>query len=98
MAAWRGQTDLVSALLAGGADLEAHDPEGHTALTRAAWKGHVEIVRKLLAAGAKPDTRGPDGRTRARLRGRGGPRAGGVASCWLRARIRGWLAPTARRR
>ena len=98
MAAWRGQTDLVSALLAGGADLEARDPEGHTALTRAAWKGHVEIVRKLLAAGAKPDARGPGRPHRARLRGRGGPCAGGVGAARGRARIRGWRAPTARRR
>jgi ankyrin repeat protein len=69
VAAWRGQTDLVSAL-AGGAESRRAIRRAAHALTRAAWKGHVEIVRKLLRR-AKPDTRGRRSH-RVCFRGRGG--------------------------
>ena len=63
IAAWRGETERVRALLAHGAELEARDGEGHTPLTRAAWRGHVEIAVLLLEAGADREARDGEGRT-----------------------------------
>jgi ankyrin repeat protein len=47
------QTDLVSILLAHGADLEAVTGDGHTALTLAAATDQPHMVTTLLAAGAR---------------------------------------------
>ena len=44
----------VEELLRAGADKEARDKEGRTAVMVAAWKGHVICVRTLLEAGADP--------------------------------------------
>ena len=52
-AAGRGHIDTVKALLEAGADLNAKDKEGKTALMYAKEKNHTEIVHLLKKAGAK---------------------------------------------
>jgi ankyrin repeat protein len=52
-----GNTEVISALLRAGANIEAQDADGDTPLSWAAEKGNVEAVRFLLQAGAKPDSR-----------------------------------------
>jgi ankyrin repeat protein len=44
----------VSALVNAGAEVDATDANGTTALMRAAFNGKVEVVQALLAAGASP--------------------------------------------
>jgi ankyrin repeat protein len=51
-AAFRGRTEAVNKLLAKGADPNARDDIGQTALMGAARNGHVKTVLVLLAAGA----------------------------------------------
>lgn len=53
LAAWRGETELVRHLLAGGVDVNAVSTDGYTALSLASWKGHDEAVEILLDAKAK---------------------------------------------
>lgn len=62
-AASTGQAEVVSALLARGADPDARDARGRTALMLAAGAGHYETVRRLLAGGATKDLRDVDGKT-----------------------------------
>jgi ankyrin repeat protein len=52
-AAFSGNPDTVHALLAAGADVNAKDRDGWTALMFAAVKGHTDIVRVLRQAGAR---------------------------------------------
>ena len=54
-AAYRGDLARLRALLAGGADVDAVDKDGDTALICAAFKGHLGCVRELLRAGAQVD-------------------------------------------
>ncbi|MCG8435288.1 MAG: ankyrin repeat domain-containing protein, partial [Gammaproteobacteria bacterium] len=58
LAAWRGDYDMVKALLAKGADVDAEDAIGFTALMHAARGGHVEIVERLLRARADVNRQG----------------------------------------
>ena len=58
-----GQTALVKALLAIGADLQARDENGRTALMLAAAEGHDETVMLLLLQGADLDAKDGGGRT-----------------------------------
>ncbi len=44
-------------LIAGGAQLDAKDEFGRTALHWATIKGHTEVVRVLLQAGAQPNAK-----------------------------------------
>lgn len=53
VAADEGHTDIVHALLANGADVNAKAYDGNTALMLAKQNGHKEIVRILKEAGAK---------------------------------------------
>jgi len=55
MAAILGHTETVNALLDAGANIEAKDIGGYTALLVATIKGQ-KTVNALLAAGANPDT------------------------------------------
>jgi len=57
MAASRGKAEVVKALLAGGADPNALDRRGVTALHHAAGEGDLELVRLLLKHGANPNYR-----------------------------------------
>ena len=56
IAAWRGQTQAVSTLLANPhQSLDSLDAEGYTVLSRAVYQGHLDIVKILLNAGAKTE-------------------------------------------
>ena len=58
--------DILDLLIARGADLEAHDIHGQTALARAIAMGNERAARRLEAAGARPPATigGPDFRER----------------------------------
>jgi ankyrin repeat protein len=47
-----GLVETVRALAEAGAEVNAADTKGFTALHGAASKGHVEIIKALVAAGA----------------------------------------------
>jgi len=53
MAAQNGHTEVVEALLGKGANVNAKDNDGATALMAAVHKGHTDIVQLLKKAGAK---------------------------------------------
>lgn len=50
-----GRTDMVRPLVEAGAQLEARDSKGHTALILASYSGHLETTAVLLRAGASVD-------------------------------------------
>jgi hypothetical protein len=52
-----GNTELVKALVAAGADLEMRDSQGKTALIWAAWWGHSQTLDVLIKAGADIEAR-----------------------------------------
>jgi len=58
-----GSAELVAEHLGKGADLEARDGRGRTALMAASEHGFPGIVTALLAAGAKPDLVNKDNKT-----------------------------------
>lgn len=68
---WRGATALyyaddprsIQTLVARGADINAQDAEGNTALMRRAMDGKPEAVRVLLAAHARPNIKNKEGWT-----------------------------------
>ena len=58
-----GDIDGLTRVLATGADVNARDNRGRTALMYAVDKGYVLLVEPLLAAQADPNVRAPDGAT-----------------------------------
>ena len=62
-AAKAGNLKGLEAALAGGADVNARDERGWTALMYVVDKGYVLLVEPLLTAKAEPDVRAPDGAT-----------------------------------
>ena len=54
IAATRGSTDELMALIAGGADVNASGDCGATPLHDAAGQGHADVVKILLKHGASP--------------------------------------------
>ncbi len=53
-AATMGRTDMIAPLLTAGADINAYDSRGFTALILAAYNGHIDTVNALIAAKADP--------------------------------------------
>jgi uncharacterized protein len=62
-AAKAGNTAAAVALLAGGADVNAPEPDGTTALHWAAHRGDVDLVRRLIRAGANVNAKNDYGAT-----------------------------------
>ena len=56
-----GNEALTEKLLDAGAQVDAHDKDGNTALMLASRNGHVDVVRTLLARGADPSARNNKG-------------------------------------
>jgi uncharacterized protein len=62
-AARQGARAAVAALAEAGADLDATDPDGSTALVLAAINGHADVVALLLEKGANPNVADRTGMT-----------------------------------
>lgn len=62
-AAEKGRTASVAAMLAGGADVNAADKDGWTALHFAASDGTPALVQLLLGEGLRADAEDKDGAT-----------------------------------
>ena len=62
-AAFDGQTEEVSWLLAEGGDVTAQDINGDTPLMIASQEGHEDVTQLLLEAGASLDQPYKDGHT-----------------------------------
>ena len=63
LAAKSGDVDGLQAALVAGAEVDALDSEGWTALMHAVSQEYPFLVEPLLAAGADPNVRAPDGAT-----------------------------------
>ena len=61
IAAGDGRGDVVRYLLAEGADVNAREQFGDTALTEATYFGHLALINELLAHGADINAIGNDG-------------------------------------
>ena len=62
-AASKGDIDTVRTLLAKGADVNAEDNDGNTALMASAKNGHTNIVQVLLKQGADVNAKTKSGET-----------------------------------
>jgi ankyrin repeat protein len=64
-ASFAGKTNVLEALIAAGADVNAKDDEGRTALMYAVWRdpGYADAAEALIKAGANPSARMADGTT-----------------------------------
>lgn len=61
LAAGDGKLAAVRYLLDEGADVNAHENRGHTALSEAAYYGHLDVVKELLLRGADVNADAGDG-------------------------------------
>ena len=61
LAAATGKAEAVRYLLDEGADVNARDEFGHTALTEATFNGNVAVIRELLVRGANINNVAVDG-------------------------------------
>jgi ankyrin repeat protein len=68
----KGDTAKVNALLNKGADVNAKDKDGKTALMAASEKGHTEIVKTLIDNGANVNAKSKIGSTALMLASLGG--------------------------
>jgi ankyrin repeat protein len=62
-AVYHGDSDLVTRLLAAGADANARNDYGSTPMSEAAVRGDLQLLRALLAAGADVESPNADGQT-----------------------------------
>ncbi len=60
-AVWRGQTEQVRTLVAGGLNANVRTSDNDPLIREAVWRNHVEIVRILADAGANVNARDSDG-------------------------------------
>ena len=63
LAALCGKTEIVKSLLEAGANPNAEDKDGDTALIEAAKKCKTEVVKLLLEAGADIEAKDKEGKT-----------------------------------
>lgn len=56
-----GQKEVIEYLTSKGADVNAVDKHGISALLAAIWEGHTDCVKLLLQKGAFKDGKSPDG-------------------------------------
>lgn len=56
--AWEGNISMMALFLSRGADVNAVNVHGETALLHASWKGHLDAVRWLVAQGAQLNRQG----------------------------------------
>jgi ankyrin repeat protein len=63
----KGEAETVRVLLSGGADVNAKNDSGGTALMLASYTGEAETVRALLSGGADVNARDDDGVTALKL-------------------------------
>jgi len=61
IAAAQGRTDIVGHLLNHGADVNARDELGHTALSEATFNGRIAVIEQLLRNGADINAIANDG-------------------------------------
>ncbi len=59
-AVWRGQTERVRQLVAGGANVNVRTSDNDPLIYEAVWRNHEEIVRILVDAGADVNARDSD--------------------------------------
>ena len=79
-AAYQGDVKTAIAQLGEGADVDARDCDGDTALMLAAERGHIELMKVLLKNGADVDAEEPQRRDRADARGGERPSGSGQNS------------------
>ncbi|OQV19134.1 putative Myotrophin [Hypsibius exemplaris] len=58
-----GQREVIEYLLSKGADVNAVDKHGISALLAAIWEGHTDCVKLMLEKGAKREGTSPDGKS-----------------------------------
>ena len=73
-AASHDHAPIVRLLLEAGAEVDARDYLGSTAIMGAVSSGHAQVVQLLLDAGAQKDLHDGDGRTALMLATDAGPR------------------------
>lgn len=61
IASIKGHLDIVSVLLACGAEVDQTDDTGHTSLIHASKIGHLDIVMELISGGADPRAKSKKG-------------------------------------
>ena len=63
VAAFRGHTDVVCALVSAGADVNYQHSDGFSPLSMASLKGHIDCVKLLIHGGAEVEARNNQGAT-----------------------------------
>jgi ankyrin repeat protein len=58
-----GHTEIIRYLVSKGAQVNAKDNFGNSALLNALYENHTDAVKELLKAGADASVKGPDGRS-----------------------------------
>jgi ankyrin repeat protein len=61
LAAGEGRLDAVRYLLDQGADVNARDEHGRSALTEAAFNGNASVIKELILRGAELNARSDEG-------------------------------------